>query len=225
MKVVQSVFKILAPLAILTSGSAFATDLLLAPSEPIQIENVTFKGTGCTDDSTASVNISEDKQAFTVTFSEFVAEAGPGIPLSANRKNCNLTLDLDIPAGWQFSLASFNFRGFVGIEQGVSAEHSATYFLQGSPEQLKFSSKNKGPYSQDYVYTDTLGIGSTVWSDCGVKRALSINTAIRVWNNNKTKYPMAAGLLTNDSVDGQITQVWGLTWRQCSDEPSVDLYY
>ena len=218
MKVVQSVFKILAPLAILSSGSAFAQDIVpaLVPSEPIVIENISFKGTGCADESTASVNISEDKQAFTVSFSEFLAESGPGIPLSAGRKNCNLTLDLDIPAGWQFSLASFNFRGFVGLDSGVSAEHSATYFLQGAPQQLKYASTSVGAFSQDYVYTDTFGVGSAVWSECGIKRALSINTALRVWNTNKSKYPNAAGLLTNDTIDGQIKQVWGLTWRTCS---------
>jgi hypothetical protein len=213
MKFAKSVMKILAPLAALASGSAYAHGP--APEEPILIENVSFKGTGCADESTASVNISEDKQAFTVTFSEFLAEAGVGIPASASRKNCALTLDLDIPAGWQFSIADFNFRGFMTLDQGISAEHSATYFLQGDPKQLKFASTNKGPFSEDYVYTDTIGIGSQVWSACGIKRALSINTAIRVWNTNKIKFPTAAGLITNDSIDGEITQVWGLTWRKC----------
>lgn len=33
-----------------------------------------------------------DHTAVTVTFSQYYAEVGPGIPISANRKNCQLTL-------------------------------------------------------------------------------------------------------------------------------------
>ena len=214
MTVIQSVIKVLAPVALLAGSPLFAS----APPDPIKIEHVTFKGTGCPDPSTAAVNVSPDKQALTVTFSEFIAEAGPSIPASGNRKNCTLTLDLNIPSGWQFSIGTFNFRGFVSLDKGVAAEHSATYFLQGDSNQQKFLSTKKGPFTDDYVYTDTIGIESKVWTSCklGIKRALSINTAIRAWNTNKDKYPNATGLITNDSVDGEITQVWGVQWRQCS---------
>lgn len=212
---ILSALKVLAPLAVLTSAPAFAT--VIAPSEPILIENITYKGTGCADESTASVNISEDKQAFTVTFSEFAAQTGPLLSPLEGRKNCNLTIDLDIPAGWQFSIASFNFRGYMELDKGIVAEHSATYFLQGDAKQLKFASKNQGPFFDEYVYTDNVGIASTVWSRCGVKRALNVNTAINVRNTNKTKFPEAQGFIINDSIDGQIVQqVYGLTWRQCS---------
>jgi len=209
---IQSLLKLLAPVAALASTPLFAD----APGEPIRIENIAFKGTGCPDNSTASVNISDDKQAFTVAFSEFVAETGPGLPLTAGRKNCNLTLDLDIPAGWQFSIASFNFRGFAAIDEGVSASHEATYFLQGDRRQQKFSSTENGPAEKDYVYTDNIGISSAVWSACGVKRALSVNTVLRVWNTDKNRFPNSAGILTNDTIDGEIVQKYGITWRRCS---------
>ena len=211
---ILSALKILAPLAILSSAPAFAT--VIAPSEPILIDDIKYKGTGCADEGSASVNIAEDKQAFTVTFSSFAAEVGPLVSPLEGRKNCNLTIDLDIPAGWQFSIASFNFRGYVGIEKGITAEHSATYFLQGDARQLKFASTTKGPFFDEYVYTDKIGIGSVVWSRCGVKRALNVNTAINVRNTNKLKFPNAAGSIANDSIDAEIVQVYGLTWRQCS---------
>ncbi len=206
---IQSALKVL---ALLASAPAFAT----APSQNILIENIAFKGNGCSDNSTANVNISDDKQAFTVTFSEFAAQTGPFLSPLEGRRNCSLTLDLDIPAGWQFSIASFNFRGYIGLDEAIVAEHSATYFLQGNPQQLKFASTAKGPYQGEYVYTDNIGIGSTVWSPCGVKRALNINTAINVRNTNKGQFPNASGFIANDSIDGVIKQVYGLTWRQCS---------
>jgi hypothetical protein len=36
--------------------------------------------------------ISEDRNVVTVTFSNFEAEAGPGIAVTQNRKTCTLTL-------------------------------------------------------------------------------------------------------------------------------------
>jgi hypothetical protein len=201
-------------LALLSSAPAFATGP--APAENIRIENIAYKGSGCLKEDSASINISDDKQAFTVTFSEFAAQTGPFLTPLDGRKQCNLTLDLNIPAGWQFSIASFNFRGYVGLDQGIVAEHSATYYLQGDARQQKFASVTQGPYADEYVYTDNIGIGSTVWSKCGVKRALNINTAITVRNTDKNAFPNATGFIANDSIDGLIQQVYGLTWRQCS---------
>ena len=59
---IQSALKFLAPLAVVASTQAFAHDsvvVLPAPAEPITIDNITYKGTGCADESTAAVNISK----------------------------------------------------------------------------------------------------------------------------------------------------------------------
>ncbi len=213
MKVLGSIAKVLAPIALLASSSAFASGWPV-PAEPITIKRIQYNGTGCPL-GTVAENISTKKDSFTLTFSEFVAEAGPGIPLSAGRRNCILTLVLDVPGGWQYSVGEFYYRGFLDLDQGIKAEQSATYFFEGQGLQGRFASSSFGPYEKDYVYTDKVGLASAVWSPCGVERALNINTAIRVDNTNRRQYPNAQGFITTDSVDGQIKQVWGLTWRRC----------
>ncbi len=199
--------------------SAQSQARVLVPSEPVTIKKITVNGTGCPLGSTVQ-NISEDKQAFTVTFSEFFAEIGPGLTPANSRKNCVLTAVLKVPAGWQYSIGSFYYRGFMGLDKGVRATHRTSYFFEGQGKTGTFEAVKDGPLSQDFVYTDKVGLSSVfipdTWSDCNANRALNINTSIRVANTNSSKYPNAAGLITNDSIDGEIKQVFGLTWRRCS---------
>jgi hypothetical protein len=184
------------------------------PAEVIEIKSIQYNGSGCPM-STVAENVSSDKQAFTLSFSDYVAEAGPNLPPSSGRKNCQLTMVLNVPAGWQFSIASFYYRGFMELDTAMKAQQTASYYFQGQGATGKFSSNKTGQYSGDYVYNDNIGLSSAIWSACGVERALNVNTSIRVYNTNSSKYPNSSGLITTDSVDGQIKQIWGITWRQC----------
>ncbi len=185
-----------------------------APVEPVLIKKLQSNGSGCPIGSVAS-NISDDKKSFTLTFSDFVAEAAPNGSYAAARKNCVMTLVLDVPAGWQYSIASFYYRGFMQLDAGMKAEHSTDYFFEGQGLTNKFGSTQSGPYANDYVYSDDVGLASSVWSPCQESRALNINTKIRVWNTDPSKFPNGRGVIANDSVDSQIRQVWGLTWKRC----------
>lgn len=216
MSMVGNLAKVLAPAALLVSSVSFGQ--ILVPAEPVTIKSIKVNGTGCPL-GTVAQNISEDKQAFTLTFSEFIAETGPGLSPANSRKNCVVTATLKVPVGWQYSIGSFYYRGFMGLDQGIRATHSTSYFFEGQGRTGTFSATKQGPLSEDFVFTDKIGLQSSVmpdtWSDCSKERALNINTSIRVANVNATVYPNAQGLITNDSIDGEIKQVFGLTWRRC----------
>ncbi len=217
MSMVGNFAKVLAPAALLLASNSFAQALV--PSGPVVIKRISANGTGCPA-GTVSTNISDDKQAFTLTFSEFVAEAGPGLASSVGRKNCILTATLGVPVGWQYSVGSFFYRGFMGLDLGIRATHSTSYFFAGVGRQGTFQSTKDGAYSSDYVFSDKVGLASVNWSDCNAERDLNINTSIRVSNTNPALYPNAQGLITNDSIDGEIKQVFGLTWRRCPGVPA-----
>lgn len=175
------------------------------------VRSISYAGSGCPAHSVAQ-NVSPDLRAFTLLFDDFVAEVGPGIPLSQGRKNCQILVDLDFPSGWSFSILDVDYRGYANLDSGVTGLQQSAYYFTGQGNTGRLSTTFSGPLSRDYQVRDTLGLSATVWSPCGAQRALNINTQVRLTTNNRNK----RGILTTDSIDAQITQIYGLQWRRCN---------
>lgn len=208
--------KLLFPVLLAVSTHAVAQD---APSpNEVFIKNINASGSGCKDASTYAVNLSDDRKAFTVTFSEFIASIGPGVPLIESRKNCSITLTLNIPNGWQYSIGTFNYRGFMDLGQRIRAEHSTSYFFQGAGKTGTFAAVETGPLAKDFVYTDKIGLTTVyipdTWSPCNLQRALTLNPSVRL-SKLAGAAADAEGIISNDSVDGELKQTFGLVWRKC----------
>ena len=69
--------------------------------------------------------------SFTLIFDDYVASIGPGVDITETRKNCQLNLDLEYPAGFQYSVFDTVYRGYVGIEAGITATQSAVFYYSG----------------------------------------------------------------------------------------------
>ena len=121
-----------------------------------------------------------------------------------------------MPQGWQFSIGTFDYRGFVYLENsGVRATHSTSYYFQGQGRTGRFQETMRGYQDEYYQFREQVGLESVVWSSCNASRALNINTSISVKNYRKSRNPDAEGIIGTDSIDGSIKQVWGLRWRRC----------
>ncbi len=207
MVTLKSILKVCAPLmALAVSGSAFAQ----AP-DYVRVRSMTYNGSGCPINSVAS-NISPDRQAFTVLFSEYIAEVGPGVPFNQKRKNCQLVVSLDFPQGWSYSLATVDYRGYVALEPQVKGTQKSSYYFQGQGHTGTLQTVMFGPIDQNYQIRDTLGLGALVWSACGAQRALNINSQLILDN---AANPSAHGLLTTDSIDFQTKLIYGIRWKRC----------
>jgi hypothetical protein len=192
--------------ATMLAGSAFAD----APTN-VRVRSIAYAGSGCPA-GTVAENISPDAQAFTLLFDSFIAEAGPGVPFIAKRKNCQINIDLAFPGGWSFTLAHVDYRGYAALEKKVVGLQKSTYYFQGSASTAALQSKLVGPKDENYHYRDTLALSALVWSPCGGKRALNINSEVRVDNSAS---PYKSGLMTIDSIDGTLVHVYTLQWRRC----------
>jgi len=178
----------------------------------VTINRLTYNGTGCPL-GTLAVNVSEDRGALTTTFTELVAESGPGISLSAGRKNCVISMTLGVPAGWQYTLGSAYLRGFVALDAGVREPFSTSAFFAGAGATARFQNIKNGPYEGDLVASDPTAFAGLPWSPCNQAREVLFNTSVRVARVSGNS--SVRGLFTNDSVDGEVTEVVGLAWRRC----------
>lgn len=190
----------------------------------IQVRGITAMGTGCpsvTDEfgqlhPSALVSISEDASAFTVLFDQYVVESGPGVSSQANRKNCQLLVDLKIPQGWQFSIFNVDYYGYTNLDPGLRGVLRTQYRLVGSGAPVNLIDRIQGPTARDYHIQHKLGVESVVWSACGAGKQLTIGTAIGLEGATGSVQPgNRRGLMTVDSIDGVFKQVYGIQWRRC----------
>ncbi|KAJ3409934.1 hypothetical protein HDV05_004156 [Chytridiales sp. JEL 0842] len=177
----------------------------------ITIGEITYGGNGCPQ-GTVSRNFNADRTAFTLIFDSYIASIGPGIPLTESRKNCQLNFDLRVPQGWQYSIGTVDYRGYWALDNGVVGTSSARYYFQGELVECRKDTTFRPTgttNNNNYVIRDTFPLESLVWSPCGAAANLNIGTSINLRGRG-------SGLLTVDSVDGKISQVYSLSWRRCN---------
>jgi len=198
-------------LAVTIAAPAATTSAAVPDPSEVYINSITYGGTGCPQGSVGSF-ISDDRQTFTLIFDSFVASIGPGVAVTNNRLNCQLNIDLEYPAGFQYSVLGTEFRGYAGLDAGVTGVQQATYYFSGSSTQVSTSTTFTGPTSGDYEISDSIPFTSTIFSPCGAALPLNINSQVRLTSSVTT----ATGILTDDSIDGKITFVVGVQWQKCT---------
>jgi hypothetical protein len=154
--------------------------------------------------------VAPDGLSFTLLFNSFVAQAGPGIPKSQNKQDCRVKVLLHVPAGQSGIVTSVDTRGFVELSTGVVASETSEYRFPGNV-RASDSSSFTGPVVQDYLRQDV--IQSTVTSRCGGTRKARIHASLNVDNSAD---PAGSGVITVDTTDGQIRQVFNMAFSPCS---------
>ena len=178
------------------------------PSE-VYIAGITYGGTGCPQ-GTVSAAFSQNRKTVTMIFDQFVAQTGQGLRPTDARKACQINVDLRYPTGWSYSVVKVDYRGYVGIPAGFTALQTATYYFSGQSGQYVSRSSFNGPMYDDYSVTDQIEISKITWSPCGSVERGNIKAAVELRGDYSQ-----AGLLTVDSVDNKVTQIYGIQWKKC----------
>ncbi|MWA07824.1 DUF4360 domain-containing protein [Streptomyces sp. BA2] len=194
------------------TGSVAAQEGAVAPPDKIVIELATVNGSGCPLGTTA-VAVSPDNTAFTVTYSDYLAQVGPGTRPTDFRKNCQLNLRVHVPQGITYAIARADYRGFMNLEKGATAQQKASYYFQGMPQTAAATHGFAGPRADNWQVSDVTDIDALVWAPCGEERNFNINTELRV--NTGTSDRTKTSFITMDSTDASIGTVYHLAWKTC----------
>ncbi|CAM5523326.1 DUF4360 domain-containing protein [Streptomyces hirsutus] len=189
-----------------------STGFVDPPPDRIVIKVATVNGSGCPQGTTA-VAVSEDNTAFTVTYSDYLAQAGGASDPTASRKNCQLSLIVHVPQGFTYAIASADYRGFAALQPGATGTQRASYYFQGSPNTEYRTHPFAGPYDDNWQATDTTDWAQLVYAPCGVQRNFNINTELRVGVG--TSSPGKVSFMTMDSTDGDISTTYHMAWKEC----------
>jgi len=199
-------------MASLATGSPAHASFKVLPDDSMVIDVVAANGSGCPLGS-ADVTVSPDNKAFTVTYSQFIAQVGAGAKPTDFRKNCQMALNVHVPQGFTFAIAGADYRGFAHLEPGATGSQTANYYFQGEAQTTRVRHDFSGPLDSDFQRTDTVGIGSLSYLPCGEERFLNVNTELRV--NRGWSSPKATSFLNMDSTDGRIDTVYHVAWKKC----------
>lgn len=184
------------------------------PPNHITIDVVTVNGSGCPA-GTAAVAVSPDNKAFTVTYSQFLAQVGIGALPTDFRKNCQLNLRVNVPQGFTYGIAQADYRGFAHLVKGASALERANYYFQGMSPTMYLQHPYTGPFSDDWQATDIVEVAAIVYSPCGEKRNFNINTELRV-NAGTSDPKKTTSFISMDSTDGAINTTYHFAWKRCT---------
>ena len=183
------------------------------PDQLMIIDVVNANGSGCPLGTTA-LSVSPDNTAFTAAYSEYTAQVGPGATALDFRKNCQLLLDIKVPSGFTFAIASADYRGFAKLAAGASAYEAANYYFQGNSHTTRVRHDFRGPMDHDWQRADSVGISSLNFLPCGQRRYLNINTELRV-NGGSSNVKKTTSMLTMDSTDWSAKTIFHLSWKKC----------
>ncbi|WP_043266264.1 DUF4360 domain-containing protein [Streptomyces sp. CT34] len=202
--------------AALLLGSAFPASTPRWGDDPpagkIAIDVATVNGSGCRPGS-AAVAVAPDNTAFTVTYSEYLAQAGGASKPTDARKNCQIALNVHVPQGFTYAIARADYRGYASLAPGAKGLERANYYFQGDPETAHATHTFSGPYETDWQSSDQTDVDALVYAPCGEERYFNINTELRV--DGSQADPKTTSYMTMDSTDGSINTVYHFAWKQC----------
>jgi hypothetical protein len=180
------------------------------PSGRVTIDKLSVNGTGCRTDTTV-VAMSPDNEAFTVSYSTYLAQAGTASKNKDERKSCSITVRLNVPANLTYAISAVDYRGFAHLEPGGSASLSGRYHFQGSGTPQYTLHTFASGLDDDWQVTDAVGAGA-VFGPCGRDRKVEIDTELRA---QADRADAPTSLIAMDSTDSAVDTTYHVTYKNC----------
>ncbi|TYK44066.1 DUF4360 domain-containing protein [Actinomadura decatromicini] len=187
------------------SGAVFPPDM--------GVEIVAWNGSGCPQ-GTAAGQLSDGREAFTITYAEYKVRTGGDAKPTDMRKNCQLGLKVYVPQGFTYAITQVDYRGSAHLEKGASLVNKRGFYFEGSSGGGTLSNSLVGEFDDNWQYTDVIPVDQRVWRKCGEQPNLNISTELRAVKGISDASKVSWGAM--DSLDGSIRQTYHLAWKACS---------
>ncbi|WP_338071505.1 DUF4360 domain-containing protein [Actinomadura bangladeshensis] len=171
-----------------------------------------MNGSGC-QSGTAAVATASDNTAFTITYSDYLAQTGGNSDPTDFRKNCQINLRVHVPQGFTYAIAGADYRGFAYLADGATGMEKANYYHQGMAQTTPASHTIKGAYSDNWQFSDRTPVTELVFKPCGEDRNFNINTELRVYQG--TSDASQTSFMAFDSADGGVQTTYHFAWKKC----------
>lgn len=175
---------------------------LVPPPGPVTITVESVSGNGCPQ-GTATVGMSQDNSAFTVTYSDFLVQAKG----SEAKKSCTIALRLNHDPGYTYGIAATDYRGFAHLTGGAKGTERNSYRFPGFPTRHATHSF-EGPMSDNWHARDVPDL--VQHGPCKDRKPLTIEAELKV--NGKGS---ATSFMTMDSTDSSVSTTFRLAWKKC----------
>jgi hypothetical protein len=152
----------------------------------------------------------------TFGFDSFQAAIGRNADPNGKQKNCQIHLNLRYPSGFQLSVLTATYHGYVRLDEGVTANFiSSYYFSQDASHTANTRTTIRGPEyanGKSYTKTDNVETTATVWSPCGANGIMNVNNRIALTSAT----PTGSGEISNDDATFKFEQKLRIAWRRCT---------
>ncbi len=186
-------------------------------AQPVEIRGVRLSGSGC-GAATATAIVTADGQTMSVLFDHYSAEIGTGSENPQMRtmmKNCNVMIDVNVPAGMQYAIAQTDYRGFAALPATAYGYHRFTQVVPGVSMPSLREAQLRGPQAQNYSVTVVQKPGREVYSKCNnPSQTINLLSELMVsYLPNTTDKTMAQ--INLDSTDTGVNSSFKFIWRTC----------
>lgn len=153
------------------------TSASAADQNTTYVGKVNYKGSACPKGS-VKVSLTGGKSKLSVSFRDYSILA-KGRNVRGTRKSCSIAIPLHVPDGWSVSLVNARYSGNLAIPAGGQGRLVNTYSFSGKRGK-SYKVNFDGPRTQKFQLRDSLSSLASVWSSCGKKTLLRINSSMRV---------------------------------------------
>lgn len=195
--------------------------MALAQESPdfAEIRDVQLQGSGC-HDAEVAVSFSPDFKDLSLLFDNYLAEIGEGSlnpRLLQLRKDCQISLEMTVPQGWQMAFRAVDYRGFALLPYQATGFQRFSILQEGAPIVSMKEASLRGPLNEDYYIRSEVRPERLTWSSClNGRTEVKLMTQIGV-NLNPRSSDRSLTMITLDSADTSIQQNLTVEWRRCAN--------